>query len=72
MTPLPHEPPSIEELHELCLRLKTRVEWLEGSVRQILAEHTRDGVLRPTWHDVEVLKKEIADLNKQIAVKRRK
>jgi hypothetical protein len=72
MIPSPHLPPSIEDLHELFLRLKAKVERLDGTVRQLLAERTRDALPRPTWWDVEALKKAVAELQKEVAAKRRR
>jgi hypothetical protein len=72
MIPSPQQALSVEDLEELYLRLKVRVERLEGTVRQFQAEHTRDALPRPTWTDVQALKKDIAALQKQIAAKRRK
>ena len=71
MIPFPHEPPSIEDLHELYLRLKAKLESLEGAVRQILAERTRDALPHPTWRDVEALKKDIARLEHMLSTRRR-
>jgi hypothetical protein len=67
MIPVPKQPPSVEDLHELYLRLKAKVESMEGTVRQILAERTRDALPHPTWRDLEALKKDIAELQKKIA-----
>ncbi|OGJ79420.1 hypothetical protein A2412_04085 [Candidatus Peribacteria bacterium RIFOXYC1_FULL_58_8] len=72
MIPVPRPPPSVEDLHEFFLRLKAKVESMEGTVRQILAERTRDALPHPTWRDIEALKKDIAELQKKIAASRRK
>lgn len=72
MIPVPQPPPSVEDLPELYLRLKAKVESMEGTVRQFLAECTRDALPHPTWRDMEAIRKDIAELQKQIAVRRRK
>ena len=67
----PRDPPSLEELAELYRRLKTRVEGLEGNVRQLLAERTRDALPHPTWRDLESLRKDIARLEQMLSARRR-
>ncbi|OGC62412.1 hypothetical protein A2264_02555 [candidate division WWE3 bacterium RIFOXYA2_FULL_46_9] len=62
MIPVPQQPPSVEDLHELYLRLKAKVESMKGTVRQLLAGRTRDALPHPTWRDVEALKKDIVRL----------
>ena len=64
MTPSPPIPPSIEDLARLYHGLNARVERLDGNVRQLLAERTRDALPHPTWQDVEALKKDIARLER--------
>jgi hypothetical protein len=70
-TPPDHILP-IEELATLYHRLNARVERLDGNVRQLLAERTRDALPRPTWRHVEAIKKDIADLQKRVAAHRSK
>ena len=72
MSHSPPIPPSIEDLAEFYRGLSTRVDRLDGNVRQLLAERTRDALPHPTWRDVEALKKDIVDLQKTIAANRRK
>lgn len=72
MTPSPSLPPSIEELAAFCHALTRTVERLEGNVRQLLADRTRDALPRPTWRDLEAIKKDIAHLQKSVAAKRTK
>lgn len=72
MTPdLPYTP-SIEELAELYHLLKQNVERIDGHVKQLLAERTHGTLHTPTWRDIDALKKDIAELQKQLAAKRRK
>lgn len=72
MTPdLPYTP-SIEELAEMYLRLKARVEQLDGQVQQLRAGGTHDTLTRPTYRDLEPIKRDITELQKQLAAKRRK
>ena len=71
MIPSPQQALSVEDLEELYLRLKVRVERLEGTVRQFQAEHTRDVLPRPTWADMEALKKDIARLEYMLSTRRR-
>lgn len=71
MTPSPHLPQSLEELADLCHALSRTVERLEGNVAQLLAERTRDALPRPTWRDLEAIKKDVQRLE-QIVCKRRR
>ena len=59
MTPAHRLPPAPEDLPELYLKLVERLDRLEGTVRQSMAEGTRDALERPTWRDVDALKKDI-------------
>jgi hypothetical protein len=71
MTPdLPYTP-SLEELAELYLRLKARVERMEGMVQQLVAEGKHDTLTRPTWRDVETIRQDIARLEKMLSSRHR-
>ena len=72
MTPSPHFPQSLEELAAFCHDLSRAVERLEGNVRQLLADRTRDALPRPTWRDLEAMKNDLADLHRIAATKRTK
>jgi hypothetical protein len=63
MIPAPRQPPSIEELAEFCGVLKRRVERLEGNVRQLLADRTRNALPQPTWRDIEALRADLRRLS---------
>jgi hypothetical protein len=58
--------PSLARLLDLYLRLAARVEKLDGAVKQLLAERTRDTNLLPTWKGVQGLRGEIDRLRKKI------
>jgi polyhydroxyalkanoate synthesis regulator phasin len=58
--------PTIAQLYDLHLRLVARVEKLDGSVKQLLVERTRDTTLLPTWKDVQELRADIDRLQKKI------
>lgn len=72
MTPSPHLPQSLEELAAFCHALSRTVERLDGHVRQLLADRTRDALPQPTWRDLETLKKDIAELQTMITANRSK
>jgi hypothetical protein len=57
--------PAPEDLPRLYLTLTRKVEWMEGAVRQLLAESARDHLLRPTWKDLQDLQAEVARLRQQ-------
>jgi len=61
------DPPSLtlEELAKLYFHLQNRLDRLEGNVRQLLAEQTRETGLRPTWKDFEALQTEIGRLKRR-------
>lgn len=65
------QPPTPEDLLELYRRLKNRVEKLEGTVQQLRSEGTHDALTRPTWRDVEEVKKEIARLQGMLTRRRK-
>jgi len=50
------QPPAPEELPPLYLALATKVEKLEGMVRQLLAEKTHTQITSPTWRDFQEIK----------------
>jgi hypothetical protein len=60
-------PPVPEDLAELYLDLKRRLEKLEGSVKQLLAEQTQETALRPTWRDFQKLQTEIENLKRYLS-----
>ncbi len=66
MTRTPPPPPGPEDLARLYLDLRARLERLEGTVSQLCAERTRDGLLRPTWRDLEALRNDIARLERML------
>jgi hypothetical protein len=59
-------PPAPEDLPELYLDVLARLEKLEGKVFQLLSEGTRDGLLRPTWRDVQEIRADIDQLREEI------
>jgi len=60
------QPPTVARLYDLHLRLFAYVEKLDGLVKQLLAERTRDTTLLPTWKDVQELRTDIDRLQKKI------
>ena len=52
-------PIALQDLEELYRRLVGRLDRLEGTVRQLLAEGTRDTLDRPSWRDIDELRKQI-------------
>jgi hypothetical protein len=42
------------------------VDKLEGAVRQLLAEQTRDASILPTWKDVQGLRLDVERLQKKL------
>ncbi len=62
MTKALRHPPAPEDLPELYLKLIARLEKVEGSVRQLLAERTRDSLARPTWSDLQQVQADIQEL----------
>jgi N-acetylglucosamine-6-phosphate deacetylase len=65
-------PPPLDALPELYLRLVRRVEKLEGQVKQLLAEGTRDTLPTLTWKDLDALKKDLAEMQRQLSDKQRR
>lgn len=66
MTPPSPIPLSIEDLAKLYHGLNARVERLDGNVRQLLAERTRDALPRPTWRDMHDLRTDIKQLQQKL------
>lgn len=66
----PCHSPSIEDLFEFYKLLKQRVDRLDGVVRQLQSEGTHDAISRPTWRDVEAIKKDIARLEQMLSSRR--
>jgi len=68
----PSPTPSPEDLYELYTSLKQRVDRIDGIVRQLQSEGTRDTLTRPTYRDLEAVKKDIAELQQRFPRNRRK
>ena len=64
------QPPAPEELPILYLALVTKVERLEGMVRQLLAERTHTQITSPTWRDFQEIKADMDRLRAAINGKR--
>jgi len=58
--------PAPEDLPALYLALATKVERLEGLVRQLLAERTHSQITAPTWKDFQEIKADIDRLRAKI------
>jgi len=58
--------PAPEDLPPLYLALATKVERLEGLVRQLLAERTHSQITAPTWKDFQEIKADIDRLRAKI------
>jgi hypothetical protein len=56
----------LEELPALYLALATKVERLEGMVRQLLAEKTHTQITSPTWQDFQEIKADMDRLHAKI------
>ena len=66
----PSPAPSTEDLYEFYKSLKQRVDRIDGEVKQLLAERTRGTLTTPTWRDLDAMKKDVAELEKRLPVKR--